>query len=114
MLAITEFEPFAQSASQSVNWQGRSGRFYALSSRPLADFALSNSELCLITDGRNVLWVGSASEVIGDQSSRARFRLALDCADRAFILPAPSDEVTRMTLIWDLEGAAPVAGLTAA
>jgi hypothetical protein len=114
MLAITDFEPFIQSAPQSVNWQGRSGRLYALSSLRLADFALSNTELCLITRGRNVLWVGSASEVIGDQSSRARFRLALDGADRAFVLPAPGDEVTRMTLIWDLEGATPVAGMSAA
>jgi hypothetical protein len=109
MLAITSFEPFTQSGPQSVNWQGRSGRLYALSCLRLGDLALSNSELCLIARGSSVLWVGSASEVIGDQSSRARFRLALENAERAFVLPAPSDEVTRMTLIWDLEGAQPVA-----
>ena len=112
MLAIVNFEPFTQSLPQSVNWQGRSGRFYALSTLRLSDFALNNETMCLVARGSHVLWVGSANEIVSDQSSRARFRLALDCADRAFSLPAPADEVTRMTLIWDLEGAAPVKGLS--
>ena len=44
----------------------------------------------------------------------ASFRLALDCADRVFHVEGTSDEVERMTVVWDLEGAEPVAGLHAA
>jgi len=110
MLAIMDFEPFTHIQPKTVNWKGRSGRFYGLTVLPLANFSLSNSDVCLIAKGTTVLWVGSANEIVADQSSRARFRLALDCADRAFSFPAPADEVTRMTLIWDLEGAGPVNG----
>jgi hypothetical protein len=100
--------------SRSVNWRGRSGRCYALAAGSLSDFALRNSMLSIIARGNLVLWVGSAGDVVNDPASRAGFRLALDCADRVFELTAPSDEVQRMTLVWDLAGAEPVAGVAAA
>ena len=102
------------SFSRPVNWRGRSGRFYALSPERLDDFSLRNNELYLIARGSLVLWAGSSADVIGDAQSRARFRLALTCADRAFHVEAGEDDVERMTVIWDLEGAAPVTGLSAA
>jgi len=52
--------------------------------------------------------------VIHDTASRARFRLALAAADRAFAVDAGEDELSRMTVVWDLEGAEPVTGLSAA
>lgn len=106
--------PTQQSHSRAVNWRGRSGRFYALAIDSLQDFALKNSALSIIARGNLILWVGSASDVVNDSMSRARFRLALDCADRAFHLAAPGDEVQRMTMVWDLEGAEPVSGVAAA
>jgi hypothetical protein len=99
---------------RAVSWRGRSGQFYALTCERLEDFSLSTAALSVITSGSIVLWVGSATDVINDAMSRARFRLALDCADRVFSLPAPGDEVQRMTMIWDLEGAEPVSGRAAA
>lgn len=99
---------------RQVNWRGRSGRLYALSPERLDDFALRNDDLFLIARGNLVLWAGSADDVIHDAQSRARFRLALDCADRVFHVDAGEDDVQRMIVVWDLEGAEPVAGLTAA
>ncbi|MDP1732710.1 MAG: hypothetical protein Q8L54_16350 [Devosia sp.] len=99
---------------RQVNWRGRSGRLYALAPLRLEEFALRNSDLFLIARGSLALWAGSADDVINDTASRARFRLALDCADRVFHVDAGDDEIERMTVVWDLEGAEPVAGLTAA
>lgn len=102
------------SFARQVNWRGRSGRLYALSPAPLDDFALRDNDLFLVARGHLVLWAGSADDIIHDAQSRARFRLALDCADRVFHVDAGDDEVERMTVVWDLEGAKPVAGLNAA
>jgi hypothetical protein len=99
---------------RQVNWRGRSGRVYALAPEHLDGFALRGDAVHLLALGSNVLWVGGADEVINDAPSRARFRLALDCADRAFELAADGDGVARMTIVWDLEGAEPLAGLSAA
>lgn len=103
-----------QHFARQVNWRGRSGRLYALSPERLDEFALFNDDLFLVTRGHLVLWAGSAVDVIQDAESRARFRLALDCADRVFHVDAGDDEIERMTVVWDLEGAEPVMGLTAA
>mgnify|MGYP001095829930 CR=1 FL=1 len=102
------------SFSRPVNWLGRSGRFYALSAEPLDSFSLRPGELYLIARGALVLWVGSSADVVDDPQSRARFRLAIATADRVFHVEAGEDDVERMTIVWDLEGAAPVSGLHAA
>lgn len=102
------------SFARPVNWRGRSGRFYALSPERLDAFSLGNDDIHLIARGNLVLWAGSGSDVINDAQSRARFRLALTCADRVFRVESADDDVERMTLVWDLEGATPVTGLNAA
>jgi hypothetical protein len=99
---------------RQVNWRGRSGRFYALTSERLDSFALDTHSLYLLARGGVPMWVGSAHDVINDAQSRARFRLALAAADRAFLVEADGDELGRMTTVWDLEGAEPVSGLSAA
>jgi hypothetical protein len=99
---------------RTVNWRGKSGRHYPLALRRLDDFLLEAGALYLVANGAMVLWVGTDADVINDQQSRARFRLAIDCADRVFTLACPSDDVEKMTLVWDLEGAEPEAGLSAA
>ena len=45
---------------------------------------------------------------------RFRFRPALGTADRAFRVATEGDDLSRMTVVWDLEGAEPVTGLSAA
>jgi hypothetical protein len=95
-------------APQPLRWRGRSGRLYTLRPARLDDFALRNSELYLVARGSLVLWAGSSDDVINDADSRARFRLALDCADRVFEVEAGADHVERMTAVWDLEGAEPL------
>lgn len=99
---------------RQINWRGRSGRFYALTPERFDSFALSTDGLYLLARGAIPMWVGSAYDVIHDAQSRARFRLALEAADRAFTVDAGVDELTRMTIVWDLEGAEPVSGLSAA
>lgn len=96
-----------------VNWRGRSGRFYALMPEPLERFSFRRNALYLVALGPMPLWAGSALDVVDDPESRARLRLALSCADRVFAVPAGTDPVERMSLVWDLEGAEPVTGLSA-
>jgi len=99
---------------QPLSWRGRSGRVYALEPQRLEDFAFAGDALYLVALGHHVLWVGTGSDIVEDAVSRARFRLAMDCADRVFKVEAGSDQVERMTVVWDLEGAEPVASLSAA
>jgi hypothetical protein len=104
-----------ETASQHpVNWRGRSGRFYALEPRPLQTFSFRGDELYLIALGPHVMWAGGALDLVEDPVSRARFRLAMSCADRVFRVEASPDAVERLTIVWDLEGAEPVLGLNAA
>jgi len=99
---------------RQVNWRGRSGRFYALTPERLDSFVLATTGLYMRARGTLPLWVGTAHDVIHDAASRARFRLALAAADRAFAVDTEEDELSRMTVVWDLEGAEPVTGLSAA
>jgi hypothetical protein len=114
MMILAERRFGAGMPVRQVNWRGRSGRFYALTPERLDSFALTTSGLYLLARGTVPVWVGSADDVINDAPSRARFRLALEAADRAFLVDVEEDEVGRMTTIWDLEGAEPVTGLSAA
>jgi hypothetical protein len=114
MAPILDPRPFQSPLERTVNWHGRSGHAYMLRPVPLDGFALENDDLYLIARGSLVLWAGSSEDVINDAQSRARFRLALDCADRAFHVEVGSDQVERMTVIWDLEGAEPQPGQVAA
>jgi hypothetical protein len=92
---------------RAANWRGRSGRSYLLTLDCLEHFVLSTEALSVIARGNLILWVGSATDVINDSESRARFRLAVSRADCVFTVTAPSGELERATLIWDLEGAEP-------
>lgn len=113
-MPVLDRDLLENSGRSPVNWRGRSGRFYALAPLRVSDFRLVGDALYLVALGPMVLWVGSAADLVGDAESRSRFRLALDCADRAFRLGEPGDDVTRMTIVWDLEGGQPVLGLNAA
>jgi hypothetical protein len=104
----------AQMPVRQVNWRGRSGRYYALNPERLDSFVLSTTGLYLLARGGVPMWVGSAHDVIHDAASRSRFRLALEAADRAFLVDVEDDDLRRMTVVWDLEGAEPVTGLNAA
>lgn len=114
MMILAERRFLAQAPVRQVNWRGRSGRFYALTPERLDTFALTSDGLHLLARGAVPVWVGSADDVINDAQSRSRFRLALEAADRAFLVDAEADELRRMTTIWDLEGAEPISGLSAA
>jgi hypothetical protein len=113
MVPTRERHP-AIAAASALRWRGRSGRHYRLRPARLEDFALRNNDLYLVARGSLVLWAGSSEDVIHDAESRARFRLALDCADRVFEVEAGADQVERMTVVWDLEGAEPLTGQAAA
>lgn len=99
---------------RQTNWLGRSGRAYDLVSENLDRVAMGDAELYVIAKGNHVLWVGSTGELVTDPMSRTRFRLALDCADRAFRLISPRTEAERLSTIWDLEGAEPMSNAQAA
>ncbi len=94
-------------------WTGRSGLAHRLLPLHLGRFML-DAGLTVLARGSNVLWVGSMTEVVEDAGSRARFRLALASADRAFALDRAVDASERGWLIFDLEGATPTMVLSAA
>lgn len=97
-----------------AHWRGRSGQDYRLLAEKLDSFVVSGSDLYLIVHGDSVGWVGSEQDLIHDQQSRSRFLLAMQGATAVYRLPAPKDDVARMTVTWDLEGAAPLGILSAA
>ena len=114
MIVLADRRAVASPLGRTANWRGRSGKFYALTPERLDSFSLTLDGLHMLARGTLPLWVGSAEEVINDAASRARFRLALAAADRAFFVEAGGDDLSRMTVVWDLEGAEPVTGLSAA
>jgi hypothetical protein len=114
MVSLADRRIVAAPLMRQANWRGRSGKFYSLTPERLDSFSLSIDGLHMLARGTLPLWVGSAEDVINDAQSRARFRLALAAADRAFFVGAGEDDLSRMTLVWDLEGAEPVTGLSAA
>lgn len=114
LMALAERRISAVMPQRYVNWRGRSGRFYALMTERLDSFELTTSGLFMLARGGVPLWVGAAYDVIHDAASRARFRLALAAADRAFSVDVEDNELSRMTVVWDLEGAEPITGLSAA
>jgi len=113
MVPVFDRDVMVEGMARPVNWRGRSGRYYALAPARLGDFAFVGEEIYLIALGPMVLWVGAAADLVADPVSRARFRLAIDCADRVFQVETAADEVERLTVIWDLEAAEPVTGLAA-
>jgi hypothetical protein len=111
MMAVAERFEDLREAAAPTNWRGRSGRFYALLALPVEQFALDGGDLYMLARGGDVLWVGTADEVIADAARRAAFRTALRVANAAFSMPVPEDEIERMTVAWDLEAAEPLLGL---
>ena len=75
---------------------------------------LADGELYLLAAAHRVLWVGTLDEIVAEALARSQFRLALGAADSAFRVAAPTNEIERMTLVWDLEGAEPATGLSLA
>ena len=114
MASVAERRVDPESFAQVCNWRGASGRLYALTPDQIDAFALSGTDLYVVAEGPSVSWVGSAGDLIGDATSRARFRQAMQHADAVFHTIAPTGDVERMTLAWDLESAQPVIGLSAA
>jgi hypothetical protein len=93
---------------RATHWQGRSGRVYDLLSENLEHFSVAGEDLFLVAKGGHALWVGSSEDLVSDPMSRTRFRLALDCADRAFRVRSSGAPNERLSTVWDLEGAAPL------
>lgn len=87
-----------------VLWTGRSGRRYVLTAVELDGFALHDGQLYALAYDGTIRWAGTSEDIIADHASRARFRAALGEHTTVMTLPAPADELARMTLVWDLEG----------
>ena len=97
-----------------VVWRGRSGRSYGLRPLELESFMLAPDRLYLVAIGNHVLWTGTGDDLVSDADSRARFRLAMDCADRAFEVDGVDDPAVRLATLWDLENTESVPGRDAA
>ena len=108
MMSGSETQRMTGSLDQLAKWQGESGRIYRLDHESLDGFSMHDSDLYLVAKGGNALWVGSTGELVNEPMSRARFRLALDCADRVFRLPSGGEFHSRLATISDLEHATPM------
>jgi hypothetical protein len=78
------------------------------------NFVLDGADLYLIAKDDDVRWVGTASDLFDDHASRQRFRSAVAEASAIFRMPSPRDDLTRMTIAWDLEAGERMSELTAA
>jgi len=98
-----------QKSNLLTNWQGRSGRMYALSKTELSELNMAGNQLCLlskITDsGEDALWVGTGDNLIHDEPSRRAFLRSVHVADCAYVLLLEPHEMPPLTMIWDLEAA---------
>lgn len=100
--------PMSETTGPLVSLEGESGTRYGLRPEPMADFVLETDRLYLLSDGKRMLWAGTAADLIEDPLSRAGFRAALSLANQAYSLKAPTDPMARMSLSFDLMGARPV------
>lgn len=92
-----------------ASWRGESGRAYDAVPESLEAFRFDDSSIYILVNHNAPGWVGSARDLIEDQSSRARFKLAMRSASDVLRLNGPSDDVERMVLKFDLEGGRQVA-----
>ena len=99
--------PLEHLPTRPVSWRGRSGRTYAMVRETLDSFVMDDQELYVLTSGDKACWVGTAGDLIGDGRSRARFREAVRVANSVLRIARPSDDVTTLTTMWDLEGGEP-------
>jgi hypothetical protein len=91
-------------AALPVKWRGRSGRYYALFQEHLDNFVLESGDLYVIAEGDRPRWIGTAGDLIEDQTSRARFRAAVKVASTVLRLTDVGNDLERMTAVWDIEG----------
>lgn len=97
-----------------VLWTGRSGRRYVLTAVEAEGFALREGQLYVLCDHGTIRWAGVSEDLVIDHTSRARFRTALAAGASILTLPAPGNDLARMTLVWDLEGTHATVGRSAA
>lgn len=97
-----------------VLWTGRSGQRYVLTTVQPEGFALREGQLYVLSNHGTIRWAGISEDLITDHASRARFRAALGEGASILTLPAPGDDLARMTLVWDLEGTSASADRNAA
>lgn len=70
----------------------------------LENFVLTGKNLYVIIVEGEARWIGTAGDIIDDQSSRARFRAALKVASTVLRLAEKTNDVQCMKIKWDLEG----------
>ncbi len=87
-----------------VNWQGYSGRNYPLSKEHLEDFVLLEQNIYIIVAKELACWVGTADDLVNNEVSRSRFREAIKIADCVFCFKDNSDEMSKLSIVWDIEG----------
>jgi hypothetical protein len=99
--------------ARTIDWRGRSGRFYTLEVESISGFSMSDYTLYLLLDAAGTAWTGSLADIMNDTASRARFRAALSRATAIYSLPV-EDALEALTVAWDLEGGERAISLSAA
>ena len=94
-----------------LDWTGQSGRHYRLVPDSLPGFQLSDSRVHVLVCGIEVLWAGSAGEVVNDPHSRSRFRAAMEREVAVYRLEPTPDEDLRAMVAWDIVNGVPTASV---
>lgn len=93
-----------ETSERAVSWRGRSGHSYAMVEERMDSFSLTDNALFVLVADNIPCWVGTATDVIEDSSSRARFRAALKACSSVFKLDVSLlDDVKRVATAWDVE-----------
>ena len=88
--------------SEVLPWTGQSGRQYRLLPESFSGFQLRDGTVHVLVSGMTALWAGSASDVVADPQSRARFRAAMESDVAVYRLEPTPDEDSRSTIAWDI------------
>ncbi len=104
MIADKKFNSDDINLAACLNWQGGSGRSYSLVQEDIDDFVLLEHDLYIIAQGDEPRWIGTASDLIADGASRARFKKAVKVASSVLRLKARISGQQRMRAAWDIEG----------
>lgn len=100
--------------SSKTNWQGGSGKIYALEEVSVDDFVLDETHLYMLIAKNSAIWIGTAQDLIKDSASRIQFRQNSKFATKAYEIPLPQDEAHKIQMVADLLSGHPNSRLHAA
>lgn len=102
MTLMNRYTKITTSDSSSKLWFAGSGRCFKTEIEPMETVNFVDGRIYILVKDGSALWVGTEHELIEDQASRGRYRVAANDAAQILSLDAPEDPVQQVCLIADL------------